>query len=70
MLKQRRKHNPPFTSAGVTFFRGPLRLRATSRLSCSSLGSGPSWLTPTSSAAAKYFRTVSLDSPVPDAMCR
>ena len=41
-----------------------------SRLSWSSVGAGPSWTTPASLAAARYFRTVSRDRPVPDAMLR
>ena len=41
-----------------------------SRLSWSSVGAGPSWTTPASFASARYFRTVSRDRPVPDAMLR
>ena len=43
---------------------------AASLLICSSLGSGPSWDTPSSSAAAMYLVMVSRDSPVPEAMRR
>lgn len=50
--------------------RGPERPVAASRLSCSSLGAGPCWVRPSSSAAEMYFGTVSLASPVPDAICR
>ena len=57
-------------SVGATVRRGPDRLRATNRLSCSSVGFGPSRFNPASTAAARYFRTVSLASPVSAAMGR
>ena len=44
---------------------GPVRPTDASRLSCSSVGAGPSWRTPTFRAAARYLLTVSLESPGP-----
>ena len=58
------------SSVGARARLGPDRPTDASRLSCSSVGTGPSWRTPAFRAATRYLRTVSLESPVPDAMCR